>query len=48
MIVEYGQQGGSWLTDKNTKKQKDEKGQDQKIKLSRLKDEKAPPLPFDF
>ena len=30
--VGYGQQGGSWLTDKNTKRQKDGKGQDQKTK----------------
>ena len=48
MRVEYGQQGNSWLTDKNTKRQKYEKGQDQKTKWSRQKDEKgqgpSPPL----
>ena len=41
MSVIYGQQGGSWLTDKNTKRQKDEKDQDQKTKWSRQKDEKG-------
>ena len=46
MRVKYGQQGGSWLTDKNTKRQKDEKGQDQKTKWSRQKDEKSQSLSF--
>ena len=40
---------GSWLTDKNTKRQKYEKGQDQKTKWSRQKDEKGQgPSPWTF
>ena len=39
--------GGSWLTVKNTKRQKYEKGQDQKTKWSRQKDEKGQGL-FDL